>query len=330
MKLIKLRCCKAGSIILKLFLALICGFGAAYLFDLFSEPFGFSLWRENKTLLILQVFAVILFCSVVFWIGIILVYSCSSQLRMKTRVLGILFAWIPILNIVMLIIIIHTADKEYRFEKKKYDLDQSRREQKICSTKYPLLLVHGVFFRDFEHLNYWGRIPKELEENGASVYYGNHNSASPVAESAEQLKKRLFEIVGETGCGKVNIIAHSKGGLDARYLLSDPEAARHVASLTTINTPHRGCRFADYLFEKTSEKFKKTLADKFISFSYTDALAGLVAEKSYSVKYGARNMRRFIQTEIEDRIAGRIIEARGKLSAVSADVSDGEITVSAI
>ena len=251
MKLIKLRCCKAGSIILKLFLALICGFGAAYLFDLFSEPFGFSLWRENKTLFILQVFAVILFCSVVFWIGIILVYACSSQLRMKTRVLGILFAWIPILHIVMLIIIIHTADKEYRFEKKKYDLDQSRREQKICSTKYPLLLVHGVFFRDFEHLNYWGRIPEELEENGASVYYGNHNSASPVAESAEQLKKRLFEIVGETGCGKVNIIAHSKGGLDARYLLSDPEAARHVASLTTINTPHRGCRFADYLFEKT-------------------------------------------------------------------------------
>ena len=118
MKLIKLRCCKAGSIILKLFLALICGFGAAYLFDLFSEPFGFSLWRENKTLFILQIFAVILFCSVVFWIGIILVYSCSSQLRMKTRVLGILFAWIPILNIVMLIIIIHTADKEYRFEKK--------------------------------------------------------------------------------------------------------------------------------------------------------------------------------------------------------------------
>ncbi len=263
MKLIKLRCCKAGSIILKLFLALICGFGAAYLFDLFSEPFGFSLWRENKTLFILQVFAVILFCSVVFWIGIILVYSCNSQLRMKTRVLGILFAWIPILNIVMLIIIIHTADKEYRFEKKKYDLDQSRREQKICSTKYPLLLVHGVFFRDFEHLNYWGRIPKELEENGASVYYGNHNSASPVAESAGQLKKRLFEIVGETGCGKVNIIAHSKGGLDARYLLSDPEAARHVASLTTINTPHRGCRFADYLFEKTSEKFKKTLADTY-------------------------------------------------------------------
>ena len=199
MKLIKLRCCKAGSIILKLFLALICGFGAAYLFDLFSESFGFSLWRENKTLFILQIFAVILFCSVVFWIGIILVYSCSSQLRMKTRVLGILFAWIPILNIVMLIIIIHTADKEYRFEKKKYDLDQSRREQKICSTKYPLLLVHGVFFRDFEHLNYWGRIQKELAENGASVYYGNHNSASPAAESAEQLKKRLFEIVGETG-----------------------------------------------------------------------------------------------------------------------------------
>lgn len=49
-----------------------------------------------------------------------------------------------------------------------------------------------------------------------------------------------------------------KGGLDARYLLSDPEAARHVASLTTINTPHRGCEFADYLFEKHRKNSKNS------------------------------------------------------------------------
>ena len=107
-----------------------------------------------------------------------------------------------------------------------------------------------------------------------------------------------------------------------------PEFLNRVDEIITFNslTPENFKEIAVIMLDD----LKKTLADKFISFSYTDALAGLVAEKSYSVKYGARNMRRFIQTEIEDRIAGKIIEARGKLSAVSADVSDGEITVSAI
>ena len=107
-----------------------------------------------------------------------------------------------------------------------------------------------------------------------------------------------------------------------------PEFLNRVDEIITFNslTPENFKEIAVIMLDD----LKKALADKFISFSYTDALAGLVAEKSYSVKYGARNMRRFIQTEIEDRIAGRIIEARGKLSAVSADVSDGEITVSAI
>lgn len=51
---------------------------------------------------------------------------------------------------------------------------------------------------------------------------------------------------------KVNIVAHSMGGLDARYLISrlcpDPETEFQVASLTTIATPHRGSSAADMLF----------------------------------------------------------------------------------
>lgn len=51
---------------------------------------------------------------------------------------------------------------------------------------------------------------------------------------------------------KVNIVAHSMGGLDARYLISrlcpDPETEFQVASLTTVATPHRGSSAADMLF----------------------------------------------------------------------------------
>ncbi len=256
----RLNCCKAGSILLKLFLVFTCLFGALYLYDLLSEPFGFSEWSVNKAAFIVKAILAVLFCSLLFWSGIILTYTCCNQLRLKKRILGIIFAWIPVLNIIMLVDIIVTADEEYSFEKEKYKLNLSRKNQRICRTKYPILLVHGVFFRDFRHLNYWGRIPGELEANGAVIYYGEHNSASSVRDSAEQLKARILSIIRDTGCEKVNIIAHSKGGLDVRYMLSDPEAEGFIASLTTINTPHRGCRFADYLFGKVPRKQQEQIA----------------------------------------------------------------------
>ena len=70
---------------------------------------------------------------------------------------------------------------------------------------------------------------------------------------------------------------------------------------------------------------KTALAEKNIRLTWTDAALRHIAEKSYSVKYGARNMRRFIQTELEDRIATEIIENHGKLSAIDADVADGTL-----
>jgi len=78
------------------------------------------------------------------------------------------------------------------------------------------------------------------------------------------------------------------------------------------------------------EDLKKALAEKHIGFSYTDAAADTVAEKSYSVKFGARNMRRYIQTEIEDSAAEIIVKQRGRISAISVDSENGELKVSAI
>ncbi len=83
-------------------------------------------------------------------------------------------------------------------------------------------------------------------------------------------------------------------------------------------------------FEKISHimiaDLEKALSEKGITFRYTDALCKYVAEKSYSRKFGARNMRRFIQTEIEDRLANAIIfENKAPISAASMDVENGEI-----
>lgn len=202
----------------------------------------------------------ILSLAVIFWNGIIFVYSTSIQLGIKHRAIGLLCGWIPVANLFALYKIIRVTAEEVRFEEEKYLLNERRKEEEICKTKYPILLVHGVFFRDLKHLNYWGRIPEELTKNGATVYYGNHQSALSVKDSAFELANRINQIVQQTGCQKVNIIAHSKGGLDIRYALGMCGIGDKVASLTTINTPHRGCEFADYLLTKIPVSMQNKIA----------------------------------------------------------------------
>lgn len=189
-----------------------------------------------------------------FCIGITVIYCTSYQLGLKLRILGICLGLIPIANIVILIRIIRETDREILFESKKEAQNQQRQDQKICGTQYPILLVHGVFFRDYKYFDYWGRIPGQLRRNGAAVYYGMQPSADSIANCAQILTQRIQQIIQETGCKKVNVIAHSKGGLDCRYAITFCGAAPYIASLTTISTPHRGSEFADYLLGKISPK----------------------------------------------------------------------------
>ncbi len=70
------------------------------------------------------------------------------------------------------------------------------------------------------------------------------------------------------------------------------------------------------------------LADRNISFSFTDAAMHLIAEESYSVKFGARNMRRYIQRHIEDPIAESIIsDSNGTITKIHLSVKDGKLSI---
>ena len=195
-----------------------------------------------------------------FWNGILCVYLTSYQMGIKLRVAGAICGMIPVVNLIALAMILRTVFDEIRVETKKEAMNEKRKGERLCATRHPILLVHGVFFRDNKYFNYWGRIPKELEKNGAVIYYGNHQSAAAVADSAAELKERVERIVAETGCEKVNIIAHSKGGLDCRYAIAHLGMGEYVASLTTVNTPHRGCLFADYLLENISQDVQNRVA----------------------------------------------------------------------
>ena len=209
---------------------------------------------------IINVIPMVVLEAILFWNGMIRVYLTSVQLGLKHRILAALCGWIPFLNIWYLTKIIRIASDEVEFETEKWELDEVRAENEVCKTKYPILLVHGVFFRDFRYLNYWGRIPKELKRNGAAVYYGQQQSAASVEDSGRELAARIRAILDETGCEKVNIIAHSKGGLDSRAAIAHAGCAPYVATLTTINTPHRGCIYAEYLLNKVPEDARQKVA----------------------------------------------------------------------
>lgn len=209
------------------------------------------LWKTlfNISIMGLIVFSVLslVLDAIIIVNGFVRVFTTSKQLGIVWRVLVVLFWWLPVFNIYLMVKACRIVYDEYELETEKNELDNVRKESEICHTRYPLVMVHGVFFRDLRFFNYWGRVPKELIRNGAEVYYGEQHSAASVENCACELRDKIEKIVRETGCEKVNIIAHSKGGLDSRYAITHLGLDKYVASLTTVNTPHRGCSYADYL-----------------------------------------------------------------------------------
>ena len=232
-------------------LIVACGFFLAVQIVLTVLGFNDSF---NRTVLIGNAIFSAAFISVLLFNGMIRIAVTSKQLGAVTRVLMFLLLWAPIANLVILGVACRTVKEEYKFLRAKRLLNEGRRAWQVCAAKYPVLMVHGVFFRDWKHFNYWGRIPQELADNGARIFYGNHNSALPVEQAGEELKNRILEILRETGCEKVHIIAHSKGGLDARYAISCLGMDAHVASLTSVSVPHRGTPLAGKLLSLTPDK----------------------------------------------------------------------------
>ena len=72
------------------------------------------------------------------------------------------------------------------------------------------------------------------------------------------------------------------------------------------------------------DELKTSLSEKGFTFRYDDALVDYLVEKSYSLTYGARNLRRLIQKELEDAIASRIIDSWQHPVARLDAASDGE------
>jgi triacylglycerol lipase len=122
-------------------------------------------------------------------------------------------------------------------------------------TRHPVILVNGI---DTSPLfRYSDRIVRTMrDEGGHVVFLATLPPYEPPHRRAPLLWKRIEEVLAQTGGAKVNLVCHSLGGLDCRYVASpnglaaDAPALRNVipgkiASITTVGTAHRGTRAAD-------------------------------------------------------------------------------------
>jgi triacylglycerol lipase len=116
-----------------------------------------------------------------------------------------------------------------------------------AKTKYPIVLAHGLagFDELFGVVEYWYGIPSDLRERGARVYVTEVSQLNSTEARGEQLIDQVETIVAISGKPKVNLIGHSHGGLDVRYVAAvRPDL---VASVTTVASPHKGADLADWL-----------------------------------------------------------------------------------
>ena len=115
--------------------------------------------------------------------------------------------------------------------------------------KYPVILVHGIAAKQLSVFNAFGRIGPKLTDAGERVFIADTDGFGTIEGNAEQLRAFVISVMAECGTDKVNLIAHSKGGLDAKYMIMNLGMEAHVASLTTLCTPHRGSIIASRIWQ---------------------------------------------------------------------------------
>jgi triacylglycerol lipase len=126
--------------------------------------------------------------------------------------------------------------------------------------RHPVVLAHGVL--GFDEIavagrrhKYFRNIAAELAPLGEIV-----SPRLPPTASVTVRAERLVELLRDVPGDRINVIAHSMGGLDARFAISRLGLGRRVASLVTIGAPHLGTPLADLPLSRATSKILKLQA----------------------------------------------------------------------
>ncbi|WP_148699390.1 lipase family alpha/beta hydrolase [Candidatus Nitrososphaera evergladensis] len=138
----------------------------------------------------------------------------------------------------------HVAVHSIIFEISAIASDDSSSTTSTNSTHLlPVLLVHGWN----EDASIWGKWEELLKKDGISFYPVTFqkfdDKCGAAVGHATELAEQIQTVKKQTGSDRVNIVAHSKGGIDARVYLAD--GTKDVSNLVMLGTPNAGSPLAD-------------------------------------------------------------------------------------
>jgi triacylglycerol lipase len=112
-------------------------------------------------------------------------------------------------------------------------------------TKYPIVLMHGFFGWGYAGpFSYFAGVQDDLRAQGYDVY---EPAVSPINSMEVRSAQWVAAINEHYGHRKINVIAHSQGGLDIRYMISTLGWGDRVGAVVTVSTPHYGTAIADLI-----------------------------------------------------------------------------------
>jgi triacylglycerol lipase len=122
--------------------------------------------------------------------------------------------------------------------------------------KVTIVLAHGLIgLGDVRvgrmRFSYFHRIDEAIAGRGFRVVAPRVHPTASIARRAAQLRDG---VTAAAPSGPLVVLAHSMGGLDARYMISRLGLADRVRALVTICTPHRGSAFADWCLSNVGER----------------------------------------------------------------------------
>jgi hypothetical protein len=136
----------------------------------------------------------------------------------------------------------------------------------LAKTRLLIVFVHGLFgwgedgapaaHQEQLRKRYWNAIPefvavvlKSRSDIQTKIIVPSLPSVDSIEARGTVLHRRLNEALADCPQEtRIHFIAHSRGGMDARWVIAQPGMADKIASLTTIGTAHRGTTFMSWAY----------------------------------------------------------------------------------
>ncbi len=113
---------------------------------------------------------------------------------------------------------------------------------------YPIVLAHGFSgWSSIGPIEYFYEVPEALRADGHDVHVAQVDPYADSFTRGAELLEFVQRVLAQTGAAKVDIIAHSQGGLDARYVAHALPSG--VAAIAMLATPNHGTAVADDALE---------------------------------------------------------------------------------